>query len=59
MIIILKTAWLRRNVLVSLAFAFAMGCAAFYHVLKMDEGTRLHIRKQIREASRMPGRLLT
>jgi hypothetical protein len=55
----LKTAWRRRSMLFALSVAFVMGCAGFFYVLNMDEGTRLHIRKQIREASRMPGRLLT
>jgi hypothetical protein len=33
--------------------------AGFRYAVSLDEGTSMHIKKQLREASRMPGRLLT
>lgn len=56
---LVKFAWRRRRLWVVLSGALAAGLAGLYHATGMDEGTKRHIRKQLTEASRMPGRILT
>ncbi len=56
---LVKIAWRRRLLFAALLAALAAGFAGFYRATGMDEGTRQHIRKQLTEVSRMPGRRLT
>ncbi len=59
MVKLVKFAWRRRRLWLVLSAALATGFAGLYRATGMDEGTKRHIRKQLTEASRMPGRLLT
>jgi hypothetical protein len=59
MVRLVKSAWRRRRFWLVVGAALAAGSAGLYRATGMDEGTRQHIRKQLTEASRMPGRLQT
>jgi hypothetical protein len=56
---IVKSAWRRRSFWMVVGAALAAGSAGLYRATGIDEGTRQHIRKQLTEASRLPGRLQT
>lgn len=56
---LMKTAWQKRRLLLFALAAISAGFAGFRFAIKLDEGTKRHVIKQLREASRMPGRLLT
>jgi hypothetical protein len=43
----------------ALLLAVAAGAAAFAWVINLDEGRKMHIKKQLNEVAEMPGRLLT
>ncbi len=55
----LAFAWKHRRGLGLLGLAAAAGLGSLGCALGMDEGRRLHIRKQLSEAAAMPGRLFT
>ncbi len=56
---LVRRVWRRRGAFALLAAALVAGLAGFRCAVSLDEGTVMHLRKQLREASRMPGRLLT
>jgi hypothetical protein len=59
MVKLVKYVWRRRRLWMLLGAALAAGFAGLYGATGMDEGTKRHVRKQLTEASLMPGRLLT
>lgn len=59
MVKLVKFVWRRRRLWLMLGTGLAAGFAGFYRATGMDAGTKRHIHKQLTEASRMPGRLLT
>jgi hypothetical protein len=51
--------WHKRRISAVLGLCLVAGFAGFRHAITLDEGTKRHLKKQLSEASRMPGRLLT
>lgn len=51
--------WRKRRRSAVLSLCLVVGFAGFRYAITLDEGTKRHIKKQLSEASRMPGRLLT
>ena len=59
MIALIRSAWRRRVTLILMAAGIAAALAALDRAIKLDEGSKRHLRKQLREAREMPRRLLT
>jgi hypothetical protein len=49
----------RRRLTISLGLGLTAAIAGFYLALNIDEETKRHLRKQVREAREMPRRLHT
>lgn len=56
---ILKFAWRRRRAALAVAGSGLTWLAAFQRAINLDEGSRRHIKKQLSEVRRLPGRLMT
>lgn len=56
---LVKSTWRRRRLWLLVLAALGAGFTGFRCSMKLEEGTKRHMRKQLNEASRMPGRLLT
>ena len=56
---LIKSAWRGRGTLILTAMGIAAALAALDRSIRLDEGSKRHLRKQLREAREMPRRLLT
>jgi hypothetical protein len=59
MIGLIRSGWRRRGMLALLAAGIAAALMALDRAIKLDEGSKRHLRKQLHEAREMPRRLLT
>jgi len=55
----MKSAWRRRGILSLLLAGAAVALFALDRAIRLDEGSKRHLRKQLSEAREMPRRLLT
>ncbi|MBU4175941.1 MAG: hypothetical protein KKB90_13165 [Actinobacteria bacterium] len=55
----IRFAWEHRGGLAALLVLLAGALAGLYRASRLDEGYVKHLKKQLGEARRMPGRLLT
>jgi hypothetical protein len=56
---LIRSAWRRKGSLILTAVGIAVALAALNRSIKLDEGSKRHLRKQLSEAREMPRRLLT
>ena len=56
---LIRSAWRRRGTVALAALGLAAALAALECSIRLDEGTKRHLAKQLREAREMPRRLLT
>lgn len=56
---LVRLAWRKRRFLILLTAALGAAFAGFRYTITFDQGRKMHLKKQLAEASRMPGRLLT
>jgi hypothetical protein len=55
----IRFAWEHRGGFIALLVLLAGALAGLYRASSLDEGYIKHLKKQIKEARQMPGRLLT
>jgi hypothetical protein len=56
---LMKSAWRRRGLLSLLLAGAGVALLALDRAIRLDEGSKRHLRKQLSEAREMPRRLLT